>query len=849
MKEKIIYRKKLICLATAFSILLTGFSAQRIQAAESTQTSKAVQTFDDTATACSVKGKLSKKKVELGECYSEHNMIVDYKGDIPDINAVWDCNNKYNIFCFSSNSHFFDKEKAEIIIKRFDENLNLEKTIHITNKDFPIYGNAICDGEYYYIICGKEDTERTGSVPVLQFAKYDYNGNKINTCEITGYETSNIDVTGIAEFSDIINGTQLPFWYGSCKLAFQGNVLVCNYSKRRYDGHQSNDVLYINKDTMQPLTGIKKAFTGHAFDQAVISTWDGGYLFANEGDASPRAFNITYVSPDNARGEIDSFHFREGVAGLYQNVFARLGGLAETSKGYILCGSSENMLSYDYAPVNAGSGEFAYHADKRNLFVQVLKKDFYNYTDFFTHTGADAYAVKGETRTATGEKPKNSSSDLHLKDNTIDYNVKWLTDYGSDYFVDCPKIVSTNDGRVIILWEKRAYEGNDNGTTYYAIYDTDMNTIQPTAEIPDTSLADNADVTLHNNRLYWTTNDSHGQYINCLDISDSSFDLKNQQAKFKSCSVSLDGSIGLNMFAEVSDTLKNNNETYVSYTIDGDLNPHRIRLSSCPVTDNGLYKVQIPVSPAQINNSIRIHVECQGYTYADKNYSVKNYADYLLKNAGTNKEYANAASLVRSILNYGGYAQTYFNYRINKLANKGIFSSVNDPVLNKKTDIKSIVKNSINPTEEDNLASQQKNNSELKYIGYSLICDSEIKIRLYFSYQAGVDFNYVIKNSEVSVHINDKYYPLNSRDVSLSQGTNNTFTVTINNISILNLLEIYNIYITQPARKNDYIKCCIIPMQYIAEKADANKDQKLINLCNSIYFYYQDATEYKKLRH
>lgn len=849
MRKKIIYRKKLICLATAFSILLTGFPIPDVKATENTQASKTMQAFDDTTAVCSAKGKLSKKKVELGECYSEHNMIVDYRGGVPDINAVWDCNNKYNVFCFSSNSHFFDKEKAEIIIKRFDENLNLEKTIHIINKDFPIYGNAICDGEYYYIICGKEDTKRTGSVPVLQFAKYDYNGKKINTCEITGYETSNIDVTGIAEFSDIINGTQLPFLYGSCKLAFQGNVLVCNYSKRRYDGHQSNDVLYINKDTMQPLTGIKKAFTGHAFDQAVISTWDGGYLFANEGDASPRAFNVTYVSPDNVRGEIDSFHFREGIAGLYQDVFARLGGLAETSKGYILCGSSENTLSYDYAPVNAGSGEFAYHADKRNLFVQVLKKDFYNYTDFFTHTGADAYAVKGETRTATGEKPENSSSDLHLKDNTVDYNVKWLTDYESDYFVDCPKIVSTNDGRVIILWEKRAYEGNDNGTTYYAIYDTDMNTIQPATEIPDTSLADNADVTLHNNRLYWTTNDSHGQYINCLDISDSSFDLKNQQAKFKSCSVSLDGSIGLNMFAEVSDTLKNNNETYVSYTIDGDLNPHRIRLTSCPVTDNGLYKVQIPVSPAQINNSIRIRVECQGYTYADKNYSVKNYADYLLKNAGTNKEYANAASLVRSILNYGGYAQTYFNYRINKLANKGIFSSDNDPVLNKKTDIKSIVKNSINPTEEDNLASQQKNNSELKYIGYSLICDSEIKIRLYFSYQAGVDFNYVIKNSEVSVHINDQYYPLNSRDVSLSQGTNNTFTVTINNISILNLLEIYNIYITQPARKNDYIKCCIIPMQYIAEKADANKDQKLINLCNSIYFYYQDATEYKKLRH
>ena len=41
-----------------------------------------------------------------------------------------------------------------------------------------------------------------------------------------------------------------------------------------------------------------------------------------------------------------------------------------------------------------------------------------------------------------------------------------------------------------------------------------------------------------------------------------------------------------------------------------------------------------------------------------------------------------AEELVKAMLNYGAYAQQYFGINTNNLANKNIYNSANDPVLN-----------------------------------------------------------------------------------------------------------------------------------------------------------------------
>ena len=53
-------------------------------------------------------------------------------------------------------------------------------------------------------------------------------------------------------------------------------------------------------------------------------------------------------------------------------------------------------------------------------------------------------------------------------------------------------------------------------------------------------------------------------------------------------------------------------------------------------------------------------------------YSVKDYADYLLAHTGDNADYAKAARLVKAMLNYGAYAQLYFDKNTGTLANAGL---------------------------------------------------------------------------------------------------------------------------------------------------------------------------------
>ena len=53
-------------------------------------------------------------------------------------------------------------------------------------------------------------------------------------------------------------------------------------------------------------------------------------------------------------------------------------------------------------------------------------------------------------------------------------------------------------------------------------------------------------------------------------------------------------------------------------------------------------------------------------------YSVREYADYLLTHTSEKEEWADAAPMVRAMLNYGAYSQLYFDKNPDDLANAGL---------------------------------------------------------------------------------------------------------------------------------------------------------------------------------
>ncbi len=425
----------------------------------------------------------------------------NYSAETPQVVSFFDYQDNYNVV--------YEVDNNTINIQRYNSDMEYLQTINLT-KRYPLWGNAICDSQgNYYIIWGQSDASETNTV-VTCVSKYDYNGNLLGECPITGYESNPYKGEDGSYW-----GTKVPFASGNCSLAISNGVLACNYARTMYSGHQSNFVFYVNCETMERV--LVNAFfktvpyCSHSFDQRVVSTSDGGFLIANHGDAFSRSFLISKVS-NNLRieGEVKNFHFREGADRSYgyNETYAQLGNIVETDKAYVFCASSERTLSLDVAPTGGG---YSGHSEARDLFVQFLKKDFSE------HSGAEQYCVSGETRKTVGNRPTSAKTNLYLNGNEVNYGIIWLTDYEDTYYVNNPQMILTDEGKLVVLWEKLSYQTHQ-GNTYYAVLNEDGSFLQQPRLIENTYLTGNINPVCKDGNIYWTTKDSYGVYINCLDV-------------------------------------------------------------------------------------------------------------------------------------------------------------------------------------------------------------------------------------------------------------------------------------------------------------------------------------------
>ena len=426
----------------------------------------------------------------IGQHYVSASRSHSYCVSTPDVISFFDHKGYYNVVKDS-------ERESRVYIQRYDSSMKLVDSLQIPYK-YPIFGNITCDeAGNYYIIWGQDDTSEINCVTV-SVAKYDYSGKYIAECAFRGYDASPYGEEW---------GTRYPFDYGNCNVTINNGVLACNYARMMYNGHQSNHVIYVDCSTMT-CAGLWSPHSSHSFDQRVIGLSDGGFLVANQGDAYSRSFRIALVT-ESLSGIVDNFHFREGE--VYQVTYAQLGGIAETANAYVFCASSERTLSVE--PASANLYKYGYSDEARDLFIQILKKDFYDYS------GADQYYVSGATRTATGTKPTSAQTELWLTGNEIDYGIIWLTDYDDNYYVNNPKVVVTDDNKIVVMWEKMRYSYSQEIECYYAILNEDGTVYQDTMQIPGAVLSGNIDPVYQDGKIYWTAEDGTKTRIYCLDLS------------------------------------------------------------------------------------------------------------------------------------------------------------------------------------------------------------------------------------------------------------------------------------------------------------------------------------------
>lgn len=412
---------------------------------------------------------------------------TDFSAHLPRAILLKDYMDRFNVVMRESNC---------VIVQKYDpDKFKLIESITLAS-EYPLFGNITCDDEgYYYAVWGDSRNGNDKDCINLCISKYDYTGTLCGKLEIKGGDTGS-------------GGTMVPFYYGNCSLAISNCILCINYAKQRYDGHQSNEVIYVDCTDMSRIYG-DKCSASHSVDERAYSTSDGGFFIVNQGDANPRAFEIGKfsVSLDKKIDQVcvrNIFHFREGSNRDhgYNETFAQLGGMTELDDTYVFAAASERKLSL--APSSS--------PDARDLFIQIIKKDFAECSNL-----QDMYAVTGEKRVTEDEKPESAATELLLKGNEVDYGIIWLTEYDRSHYVAHPKVVSLTENTFAVLWEKMSYRSTDS-QTYYMVLDASGNVISEPEVLPGGHLAADIDPVVYNGDIYWATVDDNGQYIHRLDI-------------------------------------------------------------------------------------------------------------------------------------------------------------------------------------------------------------------------------------------------------------------------------------------------------------------------------------------
>jgi len=340
----------------------------------------------------------------------------------------------------------------------FEYNINLEEQETLTfQNELGSLGAFTKDSEgNYYFFYGKSTTDRNEEN--MAVVKYDHEGEKINTYRLKATAPSSFD------------GIRIPFDAGTCRLELSGSMLAVYFAREMFSGHQASYGFVLEKDTFERIdrgaatnantTGSisQMPYVSHSFNQFILPI-EGGFVFADHGDAYPRNFTFARFINGSATKRLHAFRFPGGVGA--NATYAQMGGLAKTSTGYIFAGTYGRERN-----------------NPRNLFI------------------------------------------LKFDDNlTACTNPVYLTRYTrNDGHAGHPKIVSLNDGRYLLLWEKFSFStqtanvlaGGVTGflSTFALVINENGEAVSEVMEFAGIRL--NMNDTLrynsHNGKVYWAVN-------------------------------------------------------------------------------------------------------------------------------------------------------------------------------------------------------------------------------------------------------------------------------------------------------------------------------------------------------
>lgn len=294
--------------------------------------------------------------------------------------------------------------------------------------------------------------------------------------------------------------------------------------------------------------------------------------------------------------------------------------------------------------------------------------------------------------------------------------------------------------------------------------------------------------------------------------------------KSHSYTLNLDGTIAINLYMELPESLASNKEAYMEFTLpNGSVSQVMVKDA---VKKNGYYVFTCRVAAKEMAADVKARMVADGQCGKEYTVSVERYAEYVLNH--TDEYSVTTVKLVKAMLNYGASAQTMFDYHTDKMANE-ILSEEDKQV--DTTDFSAY----------KHVLTTDPNEKGINcYVG-SLCLESDTSIKDYFILNNNANIDeyvfYGITNSDTPVQLEPQKTTLNGKKC---------YAVEIKNIKAQNLDQ--SVVVTVQRKENPDVN--VIKLQFNAFSyayAMANMtspNQKAVDVTNAMYVYWQMAKQY-----
>ncbi|MBQ7522487.1 MAG: leucine-rich repeat domain-containing protein [Clostridia bacterium] len=242
------------------------------------------------------------------------------------------------------------------------------------------------------------------------------------------------------------------------------------------------------------------------------------------------------------------------------------------------------------------------------------------------------------------------------------------------------------------------------------------------------------------------------------------------RAVLKGCSLSLEGDIGLNFYVELDSSVVDSETAYVQFTIPKGDNTEikKVYIKDATLKSSmgeNYYSFKCRVAPKEMNLRVKAQFFDNGNGGTEYTYSVKNYADYILAHT-ENWQYAQAEEIVKAMLNYGAYSQSYFDDETETLVNENLTET--------EKDVSDVTAQTINKPYDK--TTQNHLFEGVTFAGATVSLKSETTLSLYFQSEETLSFS--CQGKILSTTKKDGYQIVRINGIPAKE-IGNDFTVTV----------------------------------------------------------------------